>query len=136
MAVSAVGQPPTGVGQSASFASLLKPTIENHKHLPRKSISYLHGEPIVMWEQSEVDQMIINENLHYAVIGKFSYGWPKINDLHRLIPTQCELKGDCIIGLLSNRHILIRATLLEDYVHLLSKPAFYITQRETTTAVA
>ncbi|KAH0705670.1 hypothetical protein KY289_010746 [Solanum tuberosum] len=99
--------------------------------------------------------MIINENLEYAVIGKFSYGWPDIQALRKLIPKQCELKGECKIGLLSNRHVLIRATLLEDYVHLLSKPAFYINQRncsfpmrtlkwdpmfnpeeETTTAIA
>ncbi|KAK4735851.1 hypothetical protein R3W88_010112 [Solanum pinnatisectum] len=73
--------------------------------------------------------MIINENLEYAVIGKFSYGWPDIQDLHRLIPKQCELKKDCNIGLLSNKHVLIRATLLEDYVHLLSKLAFYINQQ-------
>ncbi|WMV25922.1 hypothetical protein MTR67_019307 [Solanum verrucosum] len=72
--------------------------------------------------------MIVNENLEYAVIGKFSYGWPDIQYLRKLIPKQCELKGECNIGLLSNIHVLIRATLLEDYVHLLSKPAFYITQ--------
>lgn len=82
-----------------------------------------------MWEQSKVEQMIINENLHYAIIGNFSYGWPDINELRRLIPNQCELKGDCKIGLLSNRYILKRATLLEDYVYLLSKPAFYINRR-------
>ncbi|WMV32600.1 hypothetical protein MTR67_025985 [Solanum verrucosum] len=73
--------------------------------------------------------MIINENLEYAVIGKFSYGWPAIQDLRNLIPKQCELKGECNIGLLSNRLVLIKAMLLEDYVHLLSKSAFYITQR-------
>ncbi|WMV50761.1 hypothetical protein MTR67_044146 [Solanum verrucosum] len=73
--------------------------------------------------------MIINENLEYVVIGKFSYGWLEIQVLRKLIPKQCELKEECNIGLLSNRHILIRATLLEDYVHLLSKPAFYITQK-------
>ncbi|WMV47178.1 hypothetical protein MTR67_040563 [Solanum verrucosum] len=73
--------------------------------------------------------MIINENLEFAVIGKFSYGWPDIQELRKLIPKQCELKGECKIGLLSNKHIMIQATLLEDYVHLLSKPVFYITQR-------
>lgn len=58
------------------------------------------------------------------MVGKFSYGWPEIQELQKLIPNQCELKIECNIGLLSNRYILIRATLLEDYVHLLSKPAF------------
>ncbi|KAG5597386.1 hypothetical protein H5410_038618 [Solanum commersonii] len=71
--------------------------------------------------------MIINEDLQYAVIGKFSYGWPDILDLRKLIPKQCELKGEVNIGLLCNRYVLIRASLLEDYVKLLSKPQFYIT---------
>ncbi|WMV09899.1 hypothetical protein MTR67_003284 [Solanum verrucosum] len=71
--------------------------------------------------------MIINEDLQYAVIGKFSYGWPDIHELRKLIPKQCGLRGEVNIGLLSSRFILIRASLLEDYVNLLSKPQFYIT---------
>ncbi|KAH0669551.1 hypothetical protein KY289_024044 [Solanum tuberosum] len=97
-----------------------------------KPITYLHGEPRVIWEEAEVEQMIQNENLQYAVIGKFSYGWPDIQDLLKLIPKQCELKGECNIGLLSNSHILIWTTNLEDYVNLLSKPAFCIAHRNWT----
>ncbi|KAH0639363.1 hypothetical protein KY285_035949 [Solanum tuberosum] len=157
MAATATGQPPTEVGQlhGGTYAEKLKPKTAHIKPIPLKPITYLHGEPQVIWEEEEVEQMIVNENLEYAVIGKFSYGWPEIQDLRKLITKQCELKGDCNIGLLSNRHVLIRATLLEDYVHLLSKPAFYITQNnwffpmrtlkwdllfnpeeETTTAIA
>ncbi|KAH0639783.1 hypothetical protein KY285_036369 [Solanum tuberosum] len=47
-------------------------------------------------------------------IGKFSYGWPDIQELRRIIPKQCELKGECNNGLLSARHVLIRASCLED----------------------
>ncbi|KAH0669305.1 hypothetical protein KY285_023463 [Solanum tuberosum] len=159
MAASASGQPLEKVGRlvtsGPSYADSLRQKKSNIKRLPLKPISYLHGEPQVIWEVEEVSQMIVNENLEYAVIGKFSYGWPDIQDLRKLIAKQCELKGECNIGLLSNRHVLIRATLLEDYVHLLSKPAFYITQNnwsfsmrtlkwdpmfnpeeETTTAIA
>lgn len=60
----------------------------------KKPISYLHGEPQVIWDQAEINQMIINENLKYAVIGKFSYGWPDIHELRKAIPKQCELKGN------------------------------------------
>ncbi|WMV29405.1 hypothetical protein MTR67_022790 [Solanum verrucosum] len=115
--------------EKPSDANALCPTHTNIKPVQLKPVTYLHGEPIVLWEQEEVNQMIINENLEYAVIGKFSYGWPDIQALRKLIPKQCELKGECKIGLLSNRHVLIRATLLEDYVHLLSKPAFHLNQR-------
>ncbi|KAG5611101.1 hypothetical protein H5410_022382 [Solanum commersonii] len=73
--------------------------------------------------------MIVNENLQYAVVGKFSYGWPDIQELRKIIPKQCGLKGECNIGLLTNIYVLIRATLLEDYVNLLSKPVFYLTHQ-------
>ncbi|KAK4723627.1 hypothetical protein R3W88_026406 [Solanum pinnatisectum] len=73
--------------------------------------------------------MIIKENLEFAVIGKFLYGWPEIQELQKLIPKQCEMRGECNIGLLSNRHVLIRTSCLEDYVSLLSKPAYYLSHR-------
>ncbi|KAK4710167.1 hypothetical protein R3W88_004680 [Solanum pinnatisectum] len=73
--------------------------------------------------------MIVNKNLQYAIVGKSSHGWPDIQELCRLIPKQCELKGECNIGLLTNRNVLIRVTLMEDYINLLSKPVFYIAQQ-------
>lgn len=57
-----------------SYASLLKANPSQIKSIPTKPISYFHGEPIVQWGQAKVDQMMINENLQYAVVGKFSYG--------------------------------------------------------------
>ncbi|KAH0712380.1 hypothetical protein KY289_008339 [Solanum tuberosum] len=95
-----------------------------------RPISYLHGEPRIIWEEEEVTQMIFKENLQYAVIGKFSYGMPEIRELRSIIPKQCEMKGECNIRLLGNRHVLIRAANMEDYVNLLSKPAFYLTHRQ------
>ncbi|KAH0695998.1 hypothetical protein KY289_013480 [Solanum tuberosum] len=116
MAATAKGQPPSGVGRLAvSYADSLRQQKAQVKPVQMKPISYLHGEPQVIWEQEEVNQMIVNENLEYAVIGKFSYGWPDIQELRKLIPKQCELKEECNIGLIRNRYVLIRATILEDY---------------------
>ncbi|WMV51731.1 hypothetical protein MTR67_045116 [Solanum verrucosum] len=127
----ASGQSVPEVGQPLkTYANALKPNQQVEKVAVRKPISYLHGEPIVIWDQKKVDNTIVRENLQLAIVGKFSYGCPDIHELQRLIPKQCELKGECIIGLLSNRHILIRVSLLEDYVHILSKPAFYITHQQ------
>lgn len=72
--------------------------------VPILPIIYLHGEPRIVWEEAEVIQMIHKEKLKYAVVGKFSYGMPEIKELRRIIPTQCELKGDCNIGVLGLRH--------------------------------
>ncbi|KAH0716807.1 hypothetical protein KY290_013066 [Solanum tuberosum] len=164
MASMATGQPPpVEVGQTQgpleeikiSYANTLVAPKKPHHSLQIKPLTYLHGEPKLVWEEEEVQQMIVNEDLQYAVIGKFSYGWPDILDLRKLIPKQCELKREVNIGLLCNRYVLIRASLLEDYVKLLSKPQFYIThnhwsypmqalkwdllfdlEEETTTAIA
>lgn len=91
-----------------------------------RPVTYLHGEPRIVWEEEEVLQMIHKENLQYTVIGKFSYGMPGIKELYKIIPTQCELKGECNIGVLGLRHVLIRTSNMEDYVKLLSKPIIYL----------
>lgn len=62
-------QPPTGIGPLTSnppnitYAIFLKPTPSIKKPILLKPISYFHGKPRILWEQEEVDQMIVNENL-------------------------------------------------------------------------
>ncbi|MCD7462247.1 hypothetical protein HAX54_048124 [Datura stramonium] len=85
----------------------------------------IDGTPVVKWTKAKVTRMNIMENLQYAVVGKFSYRWPKIDEL-RCVPTQCGIKGDCRIGVLRNRHILIRFALVEDFVNLMAKTKYYI----------
>ncbi|KAH0689108.1 hypothetical protein KY289_016466 [Solanum tuberosum] len=138
MTTNSPGQPLLGVGQAVvgmepdtrrKYADVLRPASGIAKPIPMKPIAYLHGEPRIIWEEEEVEHMIIKENLEFVVIDKFSYGWPEIQDLRKLIPKHCELRRECKIGLLSNRHVLIRASCLEDYVNLLSKSAFYLLHR-------
>lgn len=42
-----------------------------------------------------------------------------------IISKQCGTKGDCQVGYLRNRHILIRFNLLEDFVNILSKSVLF-----------
>ncbi|OIT05382.1 hypothetical protein A4A49_40637 [Nicotiana attenuata] len=96
-----------------------------------KPIEYLHGEPIVRWKKQEVRQSIAQQGLNLAVLGKFSYGKPGIHGLRKVLPIQCELKSPCSVGLIEDSHVLIKLSLMEDYIHLLSKPAYYLrTQNE------
>ncbi|KAG5584613.1 hypothetical protein H5410_045047 [Solanum commersonii] len=62
--------------------------------------------------------------------GKFSYGKPNIKELRRTILGQCGIKSECTIGVLDTRHMLIRLTMMEDYVNLLSTSAFYVKVKE------
>ncbi|KAK4363838.1 hypothetical protein RND71_015196 [Anisodus tanguticus] len=94
--------------------------------IPQKPISYLHGEPTIRFTNQEVASMVEQQDLKYAVVGKFSHGMPSIAFLRTAIPKQCSLKAEVNIGLLHNRHVLIRCSIEEDYVTLMSRPNFWI----------
>ncbi|WMV29499.1 hypothetical protein MTR67_022884 [Solanum verrucosum] len=91
-----------------------------------KPITLLHGEPYLRWTESEVSKMKTIENMQHVIVGKFSYGWPDLDELRTSISAQCNIKGDCQIGYFRNRYILIRLALKEDFINLTSKPAYYI----------
>ncbi|KAH0641182.1 hypothetical protein KY285_037768 [Solanum tuberosum] len=138
MALVAGGQSPPEAARSTSiiqppllatkYSEVLKPDQNNMitKPIQRKTVVYLHGEPQITWKSSKVQQLIIQENLQYAILGKFSYDKPDLHELRRVIPAQCEIKGPCNIGLLENRYVLIRLSLLEDYSKMMSTPEYYL----------
>lgn len=74
--------------------------------------------------------MNIIENLHYGIVGKFSYGWPELTKLREQIPLQYGVKGNCKIGFLRNRHVLIRLEVLEDFINIFSKSVYYINAKD------
>lgn len=43
-----------------------------------------------------------------------------------IIISQCEIKGECNIALIKNRRTLMRLTLVEDYIQMLSTPTYYL----------
>lgn len=69
-----------------SYTAMLKQPKDQVRTIPIKPVTYLHGEPQVIRDQHEVDQMIVNKNLEYFVVGNFFYGWPEIHELLNLIP--------------------------------------------------
>ncbi|KAG5595667.1 hypothetical protein H5410_036899, partial [Solanum commersonii] len=125
--------------QGGKYVDLLKPNTmnlsQNIKHatvtpIPSKQPSYINGIPRITWTEDEVRQMNTIENLQYAVIGKFSYAWPEMDDLRIQIPKQCDVKGGCKIGLLRNRHTLMRFELFENFVNMMSKNSYCITGKD------
>lgn len=49
-----------------------------------------------------------------------------MEELRLVIPQQCDIKGDCEIGILRSKHIFIRLSQHEDFINTISKGAFYI----------
>lgn len=46
----------------------------------------LHGETNIIWKTSEVKALTVKKNMQYAIVGKFSYGNPNINELWKEYP--------------------------------------------------
>ncbi|KAH0707208.1 hypothetical protein KY285_011769 [Solanum tuberosum] len=127
------GAVPIPIGpRNSYYADLLKPhpILPQAPKVPPKPLTMVHGEPNITWKSSKVKSLIIQENLQYAIIGKFSYGKPDVQELRKTITGQCGIKSDCMIGVLDTRHVLIKLTTMEDYVHLLSTPTFYVKAKE------
>uniref|UniRef100_M1DF82 DUF4283 domain-containing protein n=1 Tax=Solanum tuberosum TaxID=4113 RepID=M1DF82_SOLTU len=111
----------------AKAVTILNPTVEP---IPMKQLSYKDGIPRVIWTEEEVNRMNTLENLQYAVVGKFSYGWPNIEELRLQIPKQCDVKGECKIELLRRRHILMRFSRQDDFINMMSKSSYYILSKD------
>ncbi|KAH0776299.1 hypothetical protein KY290_007710 [Solanum tuberosum] len=75
-----------------------KPLISQGPKVPPKPVVLIYGEPNITWKSSEIRSLIIEENLHYAIIRKFSYGKPEKGELRKSIPKQCGIKGENTIG--------------------------------------
>ncbi|KAK4361691.1 hypothetical protein RND71_020643 [Anisodus tanguticus] len=97
--------------------------------IPIKPIVYLHGEPTIRFEKKKVEVMIHHQELTLAIVGKFSHGWPDIAFLRNAIPKQCGLKAEVRIGLLCDRHVLIRCSIVEDFDTLMSRQTFEIKEK-------
>ncbi|KAH0767968.1 hypothetical protein KY285_003839 [Solanum tuberosum] len=95
--------------------------IKQYTEKSLKPVSLLHGEPMVVFDSKDLETFITEENLKYALIANFSHGRPELPDLQKILPQQLRFKGECNIGLLESRHVLLRFTLKEDYIAIFSK---------------
>uniref|UniRef100_M1DLG3 DUF4283 domain-containing protein n=1 Tax=Solanum tuberosum TaxID=4113 RepID=M1DLG3_SOLTU len=75
----------------------------------------------VVFDSKDLETFITEENLKFALIAKFSHGRPELPDLRKILPQQLGFKGECNIGLLESRHVLLQFTLKEDYIAIFSK---------------
>lgn len=133
--------PSSNNSQHLDFSKIIKPSSLNaNMHvnntaqavtpIPIKPVQFLHGEPLKKWTESEVYRMYIIEEFQYAVICMFSYGWLELHEIHRMFPSQCGIKGECNVGFLRYRLVLIRLTLFEDFVNLTFKSAYYLMAKD------
>lgn len=128
--------------QPLDYSKILKPITLNNpmqqnpsekrtvEPIPFKRASFLHWQPIFKFTEAEVDRMNVIEGLHYAVLGKLSYGWPELQELRRIVPVQYGIKGECNIGFFRDGLVLICLSLWEDYITLTLKNYFYVKAKD------
>ncbi|WMV19716.1 hypothetical protein MTR67_013101 [Solanum verrucosum] len=58
-----------------------------------KSIKYVHGEPTLQFTFKELGEFATEEGLYQAIVMKFSYGAPEIQELRSILPEQFAIKG-------------------------------------------
>ncbi|KAH0716707.1 hypothetical protein KY290_012974 [Solanum tuberosum] len=102
--------------QGGKYVDILKPYTLNLSQnikpatvtpIPIKQPSYINGIPRITWTEDEVRRMNTVENFQYAVIGKFSYGWPEMDDLRIQSPKQCNVKGGYFLNMKSKNSYYI-----------------------------
>ncbi|WMV25408.1 hypothetical protein MTR67_018793 [Solanum verrucosum] len=73
--------------------------------------------------------MIIKKDLQYAS-EIFSYGWSNLEKIRKLILYGVRFKPECKEGFLSDGHILIRLTNMNDYVYVMSKSTYFLKAKD------
>ncbi|KAK4380766.1 hypothetical protein RND71_002628 [Anisodus tanguticus] len=125
MAIPAIGRPPPEVGHHPptpahplNYVNILK-SAPNTPNL--QTAKTAHGEnPSPCGVLSPMSMAIPIKPIVYL------HGEPTVRTA---IPKQCGLKAEVNIGLLCDRHLLIRCTIAEDYDTLMSRQTFEIKEK-------
>ncbi|KAK9274317.1 hypothetical protein L1049_019131 [Liquidambar formosana] len=80
-----------------------------------KKVVYNNGEPGIYWSKDEIAESAAP--LQQTLIGKCSYGRPFLGVIREFIGSKWMLKGEFFVGILDPRHIIIRFSQFEDFVH-------------------
>ncbi|KAK4342526.1 hypothetical protein RND71_038342 [Anisodus tanguticus] len=91
---------------SRTYASAISRTNNLVRNLSNQSF-FLYGEPTVVLDFKDLVSYIMEDNLQFASIAKFSHGRPELLELQKILLQQLGFKGECNIMLLESRHVLM-----------------------------
>ncbi|KAL2242474.1 UNVERIFIED_CONTAM: hypothetical protein Sindi_0365400 [Sesamum indicum] len=73
------------------------------------------GLPKIQFSVAETEKL--SEQYKFAIVGKFSHGFPPYRNMHRLLST-LKLQGPFTVTMITNRHVLINLKNEADYTKL------------------
>ncbi|XP_071933097.1 uncharacterized protein [Coffea arabica] len=122
MAAPQHGEAPLLARPTKTFASILSQSPSSSS----SSIGHLStykGEPSLVI--SSQDMIQIAAPYSNALVGRFAVGRPSMEIIRKFI-VSLGLRGECPIGLLDSKHILLRPSVEEDYTRLWCRKSWYI----------
>jgi len=90
-----------------------------------KTPSSFKGEPIVLFTLEDIKALVVT--FKYSIVGKFSHGRPSMDEIRKIFLT-FNLKQPCTVGLIDNKHVLIKLECEEDFVRLWTKEQWYLSR--------
>ncbi|KAL0349296.1 UNVERIFIED_CONTAM: hypothetical protein Sangu_1157400 [Sesamum angustifolium] len=81
------------------------------------------GMKVLRFSSEEIARL--SQPFRYALVGKFSHGYPSMQHLRRWMLAQ-GFRGDFSVGAINARHIFIKFALEEDYTKLWIKSIWFV----------
>lgn len=84
-----------------SYAAAVSSGNDSAKEVSRLELCPVYverGIPTVKFTVEDVNSFTREEGLHQAVVLKFSYGKPALQELKQILPNRFGVKGKCNIG--------------------------------------
>lgn len=120
----------TGISiPSASLIALWATSPASSQGSSFGKLSTFKGEPALIISRQELQLM--SEPYKNALVGKFPMGRPPMEVLRKFL-LSLGLRGDCPIGLLDSKHVLLRPSLEEDFTRLWYLHTWYVQKKPMT----
>ncbi|KAL0331730.1 UNVERIFIED_CONTAM: hypothetical protein Sangu_1718500 [Sesamum angustifolium] len=81
------------------------------------------GMKVLRFSSEEIARL--SQPFRYALVGKFSHGYPSMQHLRRWMLAQ-GFRGDFSVGAINARHVFIKFALEEDYTKLWIKSIWFV----------
>ncbi|KAL2250186.1 UNVERIFIED_CONTAM: hypothetical protein Sindi_2492300 [Sesamum indicum] len=81
------------------------------------------GKKVLRFSSNEISRLSLP--FRYALVGKFSHGYPSMQNLRRWMLAQ-GFRGDFSVGAINVRHVFIKFALEEDYTKLWIKSIWFV----------
>ena len=120
---SSESSPEGGPPQGRSFAAVVSGGAAVAASGALGEVSTFRGEPALRLTKQDIAKLA--EPFQNALVGRFAFTRPSMELIRKFI-TSLGLKGECAVGLLDQKHVLLRPALEEDYTRLFARRVWYV----------